>query len=144
MPRNFKQAIPMLLGFCNGGSVGFFSVLGVGGAGRAEEELVGGLSSGRAIGVHDTGFGQMMCFGPVYRYETGGALGGWENVEDGAGDELGEVTGETLRLDLVRGRALRRLQWPSSERLSGLTLKKSYERAEWMRIFGQEGTRRGW
>jgi len=65
MPKNFKQAIPMLLGFCNGGSVGFFSVTGPGGVGGAREELVDGLSSGRVIGVHDTGFGQMMCFGPV-------------------------------------------------------------------------------
>jgi len=134
MPKNFKQAIPMLFGFCNGGSVGFFSVMGRG----AGED---GLSSGRVMGVDDTGFGQMMCCGAMLRYGTGTGLEEWEN---GAGDELGVVRGETLRLDVVRGRALRRLQWPSSERLSGLMLKKSYERAEWIRIFGLEGTRQGW
>jgi len=56
MPKNFKQAIPMLLGFGNGGSVGFFSVMGHG------ED---GLSSVRVMGVDDTGFGQTMCCGPV-------------------------------------------------------------------------------
>lgn len=62
MPKNFKQAIPMLLGFCNGGGVGFLSMMGTGGPGRAGE---GWVSSGRVIGMHETGFGQMMCFGPV-------------------------------------------------------------------------------
>ena len=64
MPKNFKQAIPMLLGFCNGGSVGFFSAKGAE-RGRVGEELADGSSSGIVIGVHGTGLGQMMCFGPV-------------------------------------------------------------------------------
>lgn len=59
MPKNFRHAIPMLLCFSNGGR-GFFSRMG-----GARTAGVGAISSGRMIGVQATGFGHMMCFGPV-------------------------------------------------------------------------------
>jgi len=62
MPKNFKQAMPMLLCFSSGGIVGLIGNGNSTGGGISED-----IFSMPEIQIDwdDTGLGQMMCFGPV-------------------------------------------------------------------------------